>query len=98
MEQTMRITAILSVVVWAIALTLMTPMPQASAMTTAAPAVIDQVAPNNALVENVRYVCRRYRVRRHGYWVWRTRCYWTRPYHRYYYGPYRHYRHRYWYR
>lgn len=99
----MRTTAILSVVVGAIALTFMTPVPRASAMTTTAPAAIDQAAPSNALVENVRYVCRRYRVRRHGHWVWRRHCYWTRPYYRpYYYGRpyypyYRHHRY-YWHR
>ncbi len=93
----MRIATILSLAVGAFALTLMTPAPRANAMTTAAPAAIDTVAPNAGQVEKVRYVCRRYRVRRHGRWYWRTRCYW-RP-DRYYHGPYRHryYRHGHWY-
>lgn len=89
----MRRTAILSFAVGAAAMTFLAPAPRASAMTTAAPAAIDAVAPN-AQVETVRYVCRRYRVHRHGRWYWRSRCFWARddyrpyrPHH--YYRPYR---------
>lgn len=82
----MRTATILSVAVGAIAVTFMTPVPRASAITTAAPAAIDQAAPSN-MVEKVRTVCRRYRVRYHGRWVWRTRCYHTPNYYRPYAPP-----------
>jgi hypothetical protein len=86
----MRTATILSLVAGAIALTFTAAVPRANALTTTAPAIIDTAAPNNGQVEKVRYVCRRYRVRRYGRWHWRTRCYW-RP-DRYYHRPYRSYR------
>ena len=97
----MRTRTILSLAVGAIALVMLTPVPKASAITLPAPAAVDTAAPSNGVVEQVRYVCRRYRVRRHGRWYWTRRCWWRPgPYYRPYYRPYRHryYRHRYWYR
>lgn len=86
----MRIAKVVTFAVGAIALTFLATAPRAHAFTTTAPAGIETVAPGKAVVQKVRYVCRRYRVRRHGRWYWRQRCYWTRPYYR----PYR--PHRYW--
>jgi hypothetical protein len=87
MEQAMRTAKNLSIAVGVLALTFVASAPRASAMTIAAPATIDTVAPNNGMVEKVRTVCQRYRYWRHGRWHWRTRCY-TTPSRRYYYRPY----------
>jgi len=95
----MRTAKIITLAVGAIALTFLATAPRAHAITITAPAGIETVAPGKALVQKVRYVCRRYRVRRYGRWHWRTRCYWTRPHYRPY-RPYRHhryYRHGRWY-
>ena len=89
----MRTATILSLTLGAIGLTFLVPVPRASAMTMAAPAVIDMAAPNNGHVEQVRTVCRRYRVHRYGRWYWRTRCYRTPD--RYRYRPYRAWPHQY---
>ena len=87
----MRTATILSLAAAAIALTFMTPAPRASAMTTTVPAAIDTAVPNNGLVEKVRTVCRRYRVRYRNHWVWRTRCYHVADHYRPH-RPYRPYR------
>ena len=95
----MRTAKIITLAVGAIALTFLATAPRAHAITITAPAGIETVAPGKALVQKVRYVCRRYRVRRYGRWHWRTRCYWTspRPYYRPHRRPHRYYRHGHWY-
>ena len=92
----MRFTTTLSIAVGAIALTILTPVPRASAMPAASPAVLDRIAPNDGQAQNVRHrrVCERYRYWSHGHWRYRTRCYY--PSHRAYrYNPYRYGPHRY---
>jgi hypothetical protein len=56
----------------------------ANAMALPAPGGIRHAIVDASLFEDVRYVCRRYRVCGYYGCRWRTRCYYTRPYRRYY--------------
>jgi hypothetical protein len=63
----------------------------ADAMTLPAPAGMNSAIADSSVVDDVRYVCRRYRVCGYYGCRWRSRCYYTRSYYRPRYRYYRRY-------